>query len=504
MVCDTGFAYREERTRPVPCSLPWRRSIFNLSSHLSDGFKDHECFSTKNRRLQARSDDMHKLLMLLSLAALPAFGVPLRLATFRADVTPPIGAPLCGGLVKPVVGVSEPLLALGVVILSDDRPVVLCAVDWCEIRAGDHVHWREVLAQAAGTTPERVAVQSLHQHNAPIADSASHQLLSGFHSPPSVVDIAWAERALQGVAQNIAAALKTAEPVTHLAHGEAAVAQVASNRRIMGTDGKVAKMRLSSTKDAALRELPEGLVDPMLKTISFWNGEKKLAALHYYATHPMSYYGDGMVTYDFVGTARERRTQEDGVPHVYFTGCGGNIAAGKYNDASKGARVRLGENVHAAMVASEQDMKRLPLTKIEWRASPVVLKSNPEFPEERMLKVCENATTAASTRIGAAFRVGFIRQSAADVPIQFTSLHLGDDVCLLHLPGETFIEYQLLAQQQRPGAFVATASYGDGAPGYIPLEKSFAEGGYEPTQAFAAPDSEKVMRETIAELLRVK
>jgi hypothetical protein len=436
---------------------------------------------------------MSKLLILLSLLAIPAFGEPLRLATFRADVTPPIGAPLCGGLVKPVAGVSEPLLALGVVLLSHDKPVVLCAVDWCEIRAGDHVHWREVLAQAAGTTPERVAVQSLHQHNAPIGDAAAHRLLAGFPSPPSVMDLEWAERALKGVAASIEVALKKAEPVTHIAHGEAAVEKVASNRRIMGDDGKVAKMRLSSTKDAALRELPEGLVDPQLKTISFWNGEQKLAALHYYATHPMSYYGDG-----------ERRTLDDGVPHLYFTGCGGNIGAGKYNDASKEARVRLGENIHTAMVASEQQVKRVPLTQIEWRARPVVLKANPEFPEERLLKVVENATAAASTRISAAFRVGFTRQSAAGVPIQFTSLHLGNDVCLLHLPGETFIEYQLFAQQQRPVGFVATASYGDGGPGYIPLEKSFAEGGYEPTQAFAAPESEKVMRETIVELLRAK
>ena len=75
---------------------------------------------------------------------------------------------------------------------------------------------------------------------------------------------------------------------------------------------------------------------------------------------------------------------------------------------------------------------------------------------------------------------------------------------LLHLPGESFIEYQLFAQQQCPDAFVATASYGDGGTGYIPLENSFAEGGYEPTQAFAAPESEKAMKETIAELLRVR
>ena len=98
------------------------------------------------------------LLTLLVLAAQAVAAEPLRLATFRADVTPPVGSPLCGGLVKPVVGVSEPLLALGVVILSADKPVVLCAFDWCEIRAADHVRVRELLAKAAGTTGQPPAL----------------------------------------------------------------------------------------------------------------------------------------------------------------------------------------------------------------------------------------------------------------------------------------------------------------------------------------------------------
>lgn len=444
---------------------------------------------------------MMKILLPLCLAfSLQIFAEPLRLAVFRADVTPPVGSPLCGGLVKPVAGVTEPLLALGVVILSEDKPVVLCAFDWCEIRTADHVRVREVLAKAAGTTPERVAVQSLHQHNAPIADREAAKIMEPHKI--AVTDMEWTERAFQAVAQSIEAALKSAQPLTHLTIGEGKVEQVASNRRILGDNGKIAKMRLSSTKDPVLRELPDGQIDPMLKTIGFWNGGKKLASLHYYATHPMSFYGDGMVTHDFVGIARERRTSDENVPHIYFTGCGGNIAAGKYNDGSKEARVHLGERIYAAMIESEKQPRRVPLTRIEWRAKPVLFKPDPEFPEERMMKVVENDKTAASPRISAALRVGFIRHCAAGVPIQLTSLHLGDDVRLLHLPGESFLEYQLFAQQQCPDAFVATASYGDGGTGYIPLEKSFAEGGYEPTQAFAAPESEQVMKETIAELLK--
>ena len=56
-----------------------------------------------------------------------------RIAVFRGDVTPPIGHPLCGGWVRPAVAVEDPLFALGVVLLGEDAPVVLCALDWCEI-----------------------------------------------------------------------------------------------------------------------------------------------------------------------------------------------------------------------------------------------------------------------------------------------------------------------------------------------------------------------------------
>ncbi|MCP5560945.1 MAG: hypothetical protein H7A55_24645 [Verrucomicrobiaceae bacterium] len=433
-----------------------------------------------------------KPLILLSLVSFQAFAV--QIAPFRADVTPPIGAPLCGGLVKPAAGVSEPLLALGVVLLSDEKPVVLCAIDFCEIRGADHIHWREVLAKAAGTSPERVALHSLHQHNAPLVDTAVQKLLPEV----GIIDVVATDRALAGITASIEAALKKPQPVTHISTGEAKVSEVAGNRRVQVIDGKVGKMRGSASKDAALRALPEGLIDPMLKTICFWNGGTKLAALHYYATHPMSYYNDGIVTHDFAGIARERRTQEDDVPHIYFTGCGGNIGAGKYNDGSPEMRPLLADRIHAAMIESEKNVKRIPLTKIEWKHVPVVLQPNPEFPEERMLKVMQNTATSPSQRITAALRIGFIHHRE---PIPFTSLHLGDEVCLVHLPGESFVEYQLFAQQQRPGGFVCTASYGDGVTGYIPLEHSFEEGGYEPSQAYAAPKSEKVMKKTISELL---
>ena len=74
-------------------------------------------------------------------------------------------------------------------------------------------------------------------------------------------------------------------------------------------------------------------------------------------------------------------------------------------------------------------------------------------------------------------------------------------MALLHLPGETFIEYQLHAQQHRPDLFVAVAGYGDLGTGYITLAQSFAEGGYEPIDAFVSGKSEELLRAAIEKVL---
>src|SRR5438093_2069022 len=110
----------------------------------------------------------------------------LHLATFACDVTPPAGHPLCGGWIEPVRGVDDPLYALGVILLGAGRPVVLCAVDWTALRNDAHRLWRQALADATHTVPENVAVQCIHQHNAPFADVGAQKLLEEVHGPPSL------------------------------------------------------------------------------------------------------------------------------------------------------------------------------------------------------------------------------------------------------------------------------------------------------------------------------
>ena len=88
-------------------------------------------------------------------------------------------------------------------------------------------------------------------------------------------------------------------------------------------------------------------------------------------------------------------------------------------------------------------------------------------------------------------------------PIELSALGIGP-ARILHLPGESMIEFQLYAQRIMPDAFVAVAAYGDCGPGYICTEKAFEEGGYEPTDSLVAPESEALLKAAIRQLLGVE
>ncbi|MCY3792342.1 MAG: hypothetical protein OXH63_26485, partial [Gemmatimonadetes bacterium] len=310
----------------------------------------------------------------------------------------------------------------------------------------------------------------------------------------------WAEKVRAEAAQAAGAAMTNLQPCTDIAVGQTKVDRIASNRRVIGPDGKVAGVRWTQCRDTQVRDAPEGIIDPMLKTIGFYQGETALALLHYYAVHPTSEDGTGLVTPEFVGLARNRRREESGVPHIYFTGCAGNVTAGKYNDGIADNRELFTERIHRAMLEAEQVSARQPLERVRWTVEPVRLPPREDMDEENLLAQIASAATGAKVHSKAALMLTYLRRS--DRPIPITCLHLNDRVAVVHLPGEIFIEYQLHAQASRSDAFVAVAGYGDLGTGYITLASSFAEGGYEPVDAFVSGRSEKIVRAAIEKVLR--
>ena len=426
----------------------------------------------------------------------------LRVATFDVDATPPVGSMMA---YDPVTNHWDlGLRARGLVLLGAGEPIVLCAVDWIGIANEGHDAFRGALARAAATSPRRVAVHSLHQHDAPDCDFSAERILNEAGVAPRQFEGRFQRQVIADLERAVRESLPRAQPVTHLGLGEARVEQVASNRRILGPDGKVRATRWTATTDPLVRAEPEGTIDPVLSLVSLWNGERPVAVLSYYATHPQSYYRTGLPNPDFPGLARFfRQLAVPAALHVHFTGAGGNVGAGKYNDGSPENRLALANRLAEGMRRAWESTQRQPISAadVSWTVESVALPPAKHLTAAKLESDLKERT-AAFVAAGGASRLAWLRRCQAGHQIDVQCLRLGR-ARILHLPGELFVEYQLAAKAMRPDLFVALAAYGDYAPWYIGTEVAYSQGGYEtgPDASNVAPEVEAVLMAAIRKLL---
>ncbi len=158
---------------------------------------------------------MRILCLLAIIICYSASAARFSIATFTADVTVPANHGMMDGLWKSK-SLADPLYAKGVVLFGGDQPVAFVSVDWCEIRNDAYDRWREVIAEAAGTTRARVLVSSIHQHDSPIADLTAQQILNNRKLEGSICDLEFHEVAVQRVAKAIHTAIKHRQPITDI------------------------------------------------------------------------------------------------------------------------------------------------------------------------------------------------------------------------------------------------------------------------------------------------
>lgn len=445
--------------------------------------------------------------VLLGALMAAAVAVPvsaLQISTFSTEVTCPMGHALMGGGIMPAKDVVDPLYANGLVLLGAGDPIVIVVMDWCEIRNDAYDYFRDEVAKAAGTTRERVLLSCVHQHDTPIPDFTAQRLLDEHGLPNALCDVPYVKESIERVCHALRVSLQAPRNVTHYGTGQAAVEGVASNRRVVAADGSVSFPRNSATADPAIRDAPIGTHDPYLKTLSFWDGDQAIAALNFYAVHPMSYYGKGGVSADFVGMARRQRQADDPAVHqFYVSGCSGDVTAGKYNDGALENRPVLAQKIYDAMVAAWDATERHPIEDVTFRVAKMSLdpKETEGFTEEEMKAILADETKTTFDRILAA--MGLSWRMRLDQPIDVPAIDFGNAQYLL-MPAESFVGYQLMAQELAPDEFIVTAGYGECAPGYIPTAQATEEKFNDHhSWCWVAPGAEERMRAAMAEALGV-
>lgn len=444
-------------------------------------------------------------------------------ATFEQDITIPIGHACMGGGIADAKEILDPLWAKGFVLRpasansaqtaegrstvrrAHEFPIVVVALDWCQCNNDSYDRWREALAEAAGTTRQRVLLATVHQHDAPICDLRAQQLLDTIGRPGWNCDPKFHEQAVQRVVTALRKALAAPRRVTHLGLGKARVDKIASNRKIVTADGRVHWGRSSASGDRYGGE-PEGQIDPWLRTLSLWDNDQPVVAWSCYAVHPMSYYGKGQVSADFPGMARARRQRETPTTlQIYFTGCAGDVTAGKYNNGDPANRPILADRLYQAMLAAWQATERFPLESVEFRSAPLYLAPRDEgrFTIARMHEILADERASRWQRISAALGLSWRERVAAGRPIDVPCLDFNSGQAqFVILPAEAFVGYQLAAQGLRPDSFVMVAGFGDGAPGYIPIDQCWKEG-YADDYCWVAPMTDRPILNVLRHVMAV-
>jgi hypothetical protein len=387
------------------------------------------------------------------------------------------------------------LRAKGVVLTGAGDPIVLCAIDWIGVANESQDVFKKTLADAVHTVPERVAVHTLHQHDAFRCDFSVEKMRNELHIEPKDYEGSFAREFLSRLRKAAEESLTGLRPVTDISIGKAPVYEVAYNRRII-KNGKMLPMRASSCQDPVLVNEPEGLIDPDVSMIAFWDVNHPVAVMTFYATHPQSYYRTGIANPDFPGIARfYRQLAVPDALHIHFNGAGGNIAAGKYNDGSHEKRLILARRLADGMERAWKNSTKIPVTDgdVSWKTEPVTLPVSDIFLQKTENQFGTPDFMPSTVNLWA-------KRTLSGKTIDIACLYIGK-ARVLFAPGEPFIEYQLAAKSFRPELAVSMAAYGEYGPSYIGTKEAYRQGGYEIDSSPVNGDAEEILLNAFRKLL---
>ena len=425
-------------------------------------------------------------------------GSLLKLGTFTVDCTPPIGCPVSFGDIGATVAVRDPLYLRGFVLDDGQVRCLIAALDYCGLMNSAYDELAGALAEATDISPKRVIIHCVHQHDTPLLNFEIEAYLHCKTYPRQ-----WWAGLVQSCARAAAESLDGMATISSLGYNETRVHGFASNRRVLRRDGTVGEMRSSRCEDAALRDEPAGVIDPMLRTVAFKDSEEKIAgSMSFYATHPQVSNGRDMYSADAPGEALRIAAGRcrDGL-HAFFTGAGGNVAAGKYSSTTdlEGNLLKFGQILADGISLNLDAMRWEEAQSLHWHVSDFPFPRQ-QVGREELLRLIDDEGLGRFQRLQKAVLLTCFEN------VENSSYHLSllrtGPIRILFLPGEPFVEYQLFAQSLIPDEFLALAgNCGDNFL-YLPLARSFAEGGYEvSTFCWCTEAFESRIKAVLAELL---
>ena len=435
---------------------------------------------------------------------------PLEAGTAVVDITPPIGYRMSGYFRERLsTGVSNPLQAKALVLRQGRARAAMVFCDIIGLSPDVSKRAREQAAEAVGIVPENILIAATHSHTGPLYFGA---LRNHFHEralaqhgadPCEVAD--YPAQLTAQIVKAIGMASDSVRPV-RLEAGVAGQRGLSFNRRFHMKDGTVRFNPGVQNPDIVRGAGP---IDPDVGIVLFRQADQgdALAGLVSFALHLDTVGGTQYAAdYPFYVEQTLRETLGDDFVLLFGTGTCGDI---NHIDVTQRERLKtdhigrtLGRTVANKLstldavgspaLAVRREVVRAPLQTYSaeevGRAQEAIHKVG-----TRELSFLEQVT---------AYKILALQwRGGSTIPLEVQVIRLSDEVAVVGLPGEVFVDLGLAIKKASPFPVTLVIELCQDAPGYIPTRKAFAEGSYETVNSRIAPGGGEMMAQAAIRLL---
>jgi len=409
---------------------------------------------------------MKALLVTVAVAActVPAQAA-LQAGVAKSDITPPIGGKMAGyGARKGVsTGVHDPLLAKALVLKDNDDALAIVTMDLAGFPRKSVELVKRAISEKTGIS--QIMLLCSHTHSGPTGDEDF----------PSA-EKPWIREAEQKIINAVSEANSALVPVKYgVGKGEA---NEGHNRRKVNPDGTV-------TMFWANRErVPTSPVDHMVGVIRFekLSGDP-LVTLVNFTCHPVVLGPENLeISADYPGVMTKTVEQSLGGMCMFANGACGDINPfwdktspkdGAYEQMEKMGKAVAAEVIRVSKLISVHDS-----TEAELTAATEVVQVGPRW-DINDPKIMDALAAKYPRPIVKAYLSRFKLPMEADL----VTVTLGDDLALVGLPGEFFVQHGLDLKSRCVIPNTFACGYCNATYGYFPTINAAWQGGYGAKEA---------------------
>ena len=455
----------------------------------------------------------------------------LRIGVAEADITPPEGFPLAGYYFERLAtGVRDPLKAKAVVFRGSGREAAFVVADLTGVSRDLYLEVRKQAAAKTGIPAEHIVLSATHSHTGP--DYYRH-LYDYLGKPAADSDSSpYPQKLVDGIVTAIGEAHASAAPSIIEAGSAIQQKPVSFNRRFLMQDGSIRTwQRLDSPQ--VLRAA--GPIDPEIGLLMIRGPEDRAprGLVSNFALH-LDTVGGTLWSADYPYFIEQslRKALGPKVVSVFGAGTCGDINHADPVATERNSTETIGNALATTIVAGLPDLKPVENQGFQVRSTVVQLPMAEvtEQDLERAQQLLPAAKAGEKVEFFdqvAAYKAAVLdrlqhakpRESLTDfvslgvshawggigktLPVEVTTMTIGNEVALVFLPGEVFVDLGLAIKRGSPYRTTLVIELSNCVETiYIPTRAAYAGGGYEVTNSLVEPGSGEMLVEAALRSLR--